>query len=164
MVHTAYISVGSNMGRRAENCRQGITALAETDGIEVVCQSKLFLTEPVDYEKQRWFVNVTVKINTRLVPQALLSVLKEIERRAGREDQGIRFGPRVVDLDILFYEDLVLTSEKLVIPHPRMHKRRFVLQPLCDIDPDVRHPVYKKNIRQLYDMLEDTTQQVQVYE
>ncbi|MFO8049950.1 MAG: 2-amino-4-hydroxy-6-hydroxymethyldihydropteridine diphosphokinase [Desulfosudaceae bacterium] len=164
MPHSAYISVGSNLGRRDDNCRLGIKELAAAEGIEVLRQSKLFLTEPVDYLDQEWFVNVMVKIETTLEPLELLAVLKDIERRAGRTIQPITFGPRVLDLDILFYEDLILESETLVLPHPRMHKRHFVLQPLCDIDPDVEHPVYKKNIRELRDLLDNHNQTVRVYE
>ncbi|MFP4039428.1 MAG: 2-amino-4-hydroxy-6-hydroxymethyldihydropteridine diphosphokinase [Desulfosudaceae bacterium] len=164
MPHSAYISVGSNLGRRNDNCRRGIKELAAAEGIEVLRQSRLFLTEPVDYLDQEWFVNVMVKIETTLEPLALLAVLKDIEHRAGRTIQPISFGPRVLDLDILFYEDLILDSETLVLPHPRMHKRNFVLQPLCDIDPDVEHPVYKKNIRELRDLLDNHNQTVRVYE
>ncbi|MFP4446613.1 MAG: 2-amino-4-hydroxy-6-hydroxymethyldihydropteridine diphosphokinase [Desulfosudaceae bacterium] len=164
MTHVAYISVGSNMGQRDVNCRQGIALLAESEGVEVIRTSRMFLTEPVDYLDQEWFVNVMVKIETTLEPLALLAVLQEIERRAGRTSRPIPFGPRILDLDILFYENMILDSEQLVLPHPRMHQRHFVLQPLCDIDPEVEHPVYKKNIRELCEMLNHRHQAVQEYE
>lgn len=164
MTHIAYISVGSNIGDGAMNCNNGMAAIAAVDEIEVLAQSRLFLTEPVDYLDQPWFTNAMIKVRTSLEPLALLAVLKRIEREAGRKAQKVRFGPRVLDLDILFYEDRVLNSEALVLPHPRMHKRHFVLRPFCDIDPNVEHPVYKKNIRELYDMLDERGQKVRVYE
>jgi 2-amino-4-hydroxy-6-hydroxymethyldihydropteridine diphosphokinase len=164
MTHIAYISIGSNIGDRAENCRQAMASLEATDGIDVLARSQLFLTEPVDYVEQPWFVNAMVKVRTSLEPLALLAVLKGIERLAGRLEQPVRFGPRVLDLDILFYDDRVLNSETLVLPHPRMHQRHFVLRPFCDIDPNVEHPVYKKNIRQLFDLLGEQGQKVRVYE
>ncbi len=164
MGHIAYISIGSNVGDRAENCNNGMAAIAAVDGIDLLARSKLFLTEPVDYLDQSWFINAMVKISTSLDPLALLAVLKGIEREAGRKEQMVKFGPRVLDLDILFYEDMVINSETLVLPHPRMHRRNFVLRPFCDIDPTVEHPVYKKNIRQLVDLLDDRGQKVLVYE
>lgn len=164
MRHIAYISVGSNVGDRAENCNSGMAAIAAVDGIELITRSKLFLTEPVDYLEQSWFINAMVKIRTSLEPLELLAVLKGIEREAGRKEQKVKFGPRVLDLDILFYEDRVINSEALVLPHPRMHQRHFVLRPFCDIDPTVEHPVYRKNIRQLFDMLDERGQKVRVYE
>lgn len=164
MRHTAYISIGSNVGDCAKNCNNGMAAIAATDGIELIARSKLFLTEPVDYLDQPWFINAMVKISTSLEPLDLLAALKGIEREAGRKEQQVRFGPRVLDLDILFYEDRVINSAALVLPHPRMHKRHFVLRPFCDIDPTVEHPVYKKNIQQLFDMLDERGQKVRVCE
>ena len=164
MSHIAYISIGSNLGDCVENCTEGMEAIAATEGIELLVRSKLFLTEPVDYQDQPWFINAMIKIRTTLAPLELLAVLKKIEREAGRTTQPVRFGPRVLDLDILFYEDMVMNSDVLVLPHPRMHKRHFVLRPFCDIDPNVEHPVYKKNIRELFDLLDEQGQKVRVYE
>ncbi len=164
MSHIAYISIGSNIGDGTRNCDRGIAAVAAADGIELLERSKLFLTEPVDYLDQPWFTNAMIKIRTSLEPLELLDVLKQIEREAGRKPHTVRFGPRVLDLDILFYEDMVLDSDVLVLPHPRMHKRHFVLRPFCDIDPTVEHPVYKKNIQELFDLLDEQGQKVQVHE
>ena len=111
MSHIAYISIGSNVGDCAANCSKAISTIAATDGIELIARSKLFLTEPVDYRDQPWFINAMVKIRTSLAPMVLLAVLKEIEREAGRREQKVKFGPRVLDLDILFYEDRVINSE-----------------------------------------------------
>jgi 2-amino-4-hydroxy-6-hydroxymethyldihydropteridine diphosphokinase len=98
-------------------------------------------TQPVDYTEQDWFVNAALLIETPLSPKALLNTTQAIQNRFGRKKGGIRFGPRVLDLDIIFYDQLILHASHLTIPHPRMHKRRFVLQPICDIDPTVVHPV-----------------------
>lgn len=153
----AYISVGSNLGERADNCRQGIATLAALDGVKLLTQSRLFLTEPENYEDQDWFVNAMAKIETTLAPMELLKQLKAIEVAAGRTTPKIRYGPRILDLDIIFYDDIILDSKDLQIPHPQMHKRQFVLQPFCDIDPDITHPVLKKSVQQLSDALFSTT-------
>ena len=100
---------------------------------------------------------------TILDPFQLLNTLNAIERRAGRRIDKIRFGPRVLDMDIIFYDQLVIHSTKLIIPHPRMHKRRFVLQPICDIDPEIIHPILKKNMQYLLDSLKDKGQGVEPY-
>ena len=106
---------------------------------------------------------IPIKIETTLVPLQLLKELRTIETLAGRTDSGVKFGPRVLDLDILFYDDLVENSSGLVIPHPRMHKRRFVLKPICDIDPKLVHPVLKKDMQYLLDNLDDGGQKVVRY-
>ena len=127
-------------------------------------QSSFYQTEPVDYTDQDWFVNGVVKIETRLDPSSLLKQVKQIEAAAGRTHHGFRFGPRVLDLDILIYDDLVLTTDNLVIPHPRMHKRRFVLQPFCDIDPGIKHPVLGGTMEDLLGELPRDEQTVSGYE
>ncbi|MDY6822205.1 MAG: 2-amino-4-hydroxy-6-hydroxymethyldihydropteridine diphosphokinase [Thermodesulfobacteriota bacterium] len=162
--YTAYLSMGSNIGDRTENCTRAIATLAATDGITVCRQSRFFYTEPVGYVHQDWFVNVMIKVDTTLAPDALLKTLKAIERENGRDPVGLRFGPRVLDVDIIFYEDMVVNETDLTIPHPRMHKRHFVLRPFCDIDPEVIHPVFKKNVRQLRDALNEENQAVLVHE
>jgi len=164
MPHIAYISIGSNVGDSAENCSRAMTTIAAMDGIELISRSRLFLTEPVDYLDQPWFVNAMVKISTSLEPLDLLAALKAIERETGRTEQKVRFGPRVLDLDILFYEDRVINSEALVPVLIKQNIQIQVLRPFCDIDPTVEHPVYKKNIRQLFDMLDERGQKVRVYE
>ena len=96
-------------------------------------------------------------------PLALLVTLKSIERAAGRVKNTIRFGPRILDLDIILYDDLVLDDPRLMIPHPRMHKRRFVLRPICDIDPDMEHPVLHRSMRSLLEDLDETEQKISEY-
>jgi 2-amino-4-hydroxy-6-hydroxymethyldihydropteridine diphosphokinase len=159
--HIAYISVGSNMGDKLGNCRAGIDQLLESSAHTPVGQAPYYRTAPVDYLDQDWFVNSVVKIRTRNTPLELLSQLQSIEARAGRTRSTVRFGPRVLDMDILLFDDLVLDASELVIPHPRMHRRRFVLQPICDIDPEVVHPVLNRKMRDLLDRLDDENQKLE---
>ena len=151
------------MGDRLQNCRQGITALTRAGGSRIVAQSRIYMTEPVDYEDQDWFINMAVKLETANDPFELLDTIKSIQRAAGRIQDVIRFGPRVLDLDILFFDDLVIDSGRLVVPHPRMHQRRFVLKPICDIDPTIVHPVLKKDMQSLLNGLGQDEQKVIEY-
>jgi 2-amino-4-hydroxy-6-hydroxymethyldihydropteridine diphosphokinase len=159
--HTAFISVGSNLGKKLDNCNLGINALDNSDTSRVIERSPFYKTEPIDYTAQDWFVNAAFKLETTLEPLQLLDELKKIQRQAGREKDQIRFGPRILDLDIIFYDELVIESDELIIPHPRMHKRRFVLKPICDIDPTFIHPILNKEIRFLLNKLEFGTQQIE---
>lgn len=161
--HTAYISAGSNMGDKLQNCRDGLKALTGTGAALITAWSNFYKTSPVDFTEQDWFVNAVVKIETGYDPFELLKDMISIQGRAGRTCDPVRFGPRVLDLDIIFYDDIVIDLPGLTIPHPRMHKRRFVLKPLCDIDPDYIHPVFKKNLRHLLDSLDDNDQKVIEY-
>lgn len=145
------------------NCKNGISALTTTRNVDEKAWSRFYKTEPVDFKNQDWFVNVVVQVETTLAPFELLKRLKSIEREAGRVDNAIRFGPRVLDLDIILYDDLVTNSSELVVPHPRMHKRRFVLRPICDIDPTIVHPVFKKEMQALLDVLDENDQRIVEY-
>jgi 2-amino-4-hydroxy-6-hydroxymethyldihydropteridine diphosphokinase len=145
----AYISVGSNLGDPLDNCRRGIDDLCDGKDIVLTARSPFYRTEPVDYVNQEWFINAVIKIVTNLAPHDLLARTRKVQDKFGRKGDAVRFGPRVLDLDIIFYQDLVLESDDLIIPHPRMHKRRFVLQPICDIDPSIVHPVLGSNVQTL---------------
>jgi len=158
--HTAYICAGSNLGAKLENCRGGIAELTRGESSRLIDQSRIYRTEPVDFRDQDWFVNTVVKIKTLLEPLDLLDRLKAIEREAGRMQDTVRFGPRVLDLDIIFFDNLVMEHGLLVVPHPRMHKRRFVLKPLCDIDPHIIHPVFFRTVQSLLEDLDETDQRV----
>lgn len=159
--HTAYISVGSNMGDKMRNCQNGISALASAQNKTVLKRtSRFYRTAPVDYLDQDWFVNAVVEVDTGLNPLALLKLMRDIQQKAGRREGGMKFGPRVLDLDIIFFDDLVMASPSLTIPHPRMHKRRFVLQPLCDISPYLVHPTLNTDIKSLLDRLDAKDQPV----
>ena len=158
--HRAYLSVGSNLGDKLANCLKGIAALTESDGCVLLRVSRFYRTSPVDYTDQDWFVNAAVEVDTVWSPDTLLVNLMAIQQRMGRKGDTIRFGPRVLDLDILLYEDRLLQSPVLIIPHPRIHKRVFVLQPICDIDPTIFHPVLGKTMGALLGALDDEDQQI----
>ena len=162
-VHTAYIGAGSNIGDKLVNCHNGIIALSESQNTQIKKWSKFYKTEPVGYEEQDWFINVVVKVETTLDPFHLLKTLKSIEHDAGRIDNPVKFGPRILDLDILLFDDVVINSSGLVIPHSRLHERRFVLKPICDIDPKIVHPVLKKEMRDLLAILNDNEQRIIEY-
>ena len=162
-IHTAYVAAGSNIGEKLLNCKNGIAALTKAKKTVLKEWSKFYKTEPVHYKDQEWFVNCVVKIETPLDPFELLHELKSIERDAGRVYTSIRFGPRILDLDIIFYDDLVKNSADLILPHPRMHNRRFVLVPICDISPEIVHPVLQKNMRSLLNILDETEQRLIEY-
>jgi 2-amino-4-hydroxy-6-hydroxymethyldihydropteridine diphosphokinase len=158
--NTVYIAIGSNVGDKAENCRKGVDAIHETKGCSVEAASPLYETEPVYLESQDWFLNGVIRIRTDLEPEALFKRLKEIEHAMGRRPGGTRFGPRILDLDILFYEDRVVDDGTLQVPHPALQERRFVLAPLCDIAPELRHPVLGETMKALLADLEDGGKEV----
>jgi 2-amino-4-hydroxy-6-hydroxymethyldihydropteridine diphosphokinase len=122
---TAFIGIGSNLGDRGENCAKAL-ALLEQKGIKIVKPSSMIETEPWGVREQPKFMNMVVEVTTDMVPDTLLRKLKEVESELGRTESG-RWGPRVIDLDILFYDDMVYSSPELEIPHPHMHEREFVL-------------------------------------
>jgi 2-amino-4-hydroxy-6-hydroxymethyldihydropteridine diphosphokinase len=145
-----YLSLGSNLGDREENLREAILRL-ETMG-EVVKVSALYETEPVGYAAQPWFLNCAVQLETEKMPRQLLQAIRGVEQRMGRRRMRKK-GPRKIDIDILLFGSSVVDTAELVIPHPAMHERRFVLEPLAEIAPDARHPVFKRTIRELRDAL-----------
>ncbi len=143
-----YLSIGSNMGDRQNNLDQAITALQEDEGIcDVVC-SEWIETKPYGYIEQADFLNGAVGLKTLYSPEELLDLLHKIEHEGGRE-RTIHWGPRTIDLDILLYNDEVIQTERLTIPHREMHMREFVLEPLCQIAPWVKHPVFCKTILEI---------------
>jgi 2-amino-4-hydroxy-6-hydroxymethyldihydropteridine diphosphokinase len=146
MNHAVYLALGTNLGERHANLRAAIEALSPD--VKVIAESKVYETPPWGYENQPAFLNMAVKCETNLEPESLLKRLKQFEVQLGRE-QSFRWGPRLIDIDVLFYDDLILESESLIIPHPRLHERAFVLVPLADIAPDFVHPVLKKTIKEL---------------
>jgi len=158
--HTAYISVGSNIGDKLLNCKQGVEALADSGYVTISAWSHFYKTSPVDYKDQDWFINAVVKIETDLKPSDLLKKMLSVQQKAGRGKDKVRFGPRILDLDIILYDDLVFNLPDITIPHPRMHNRLFVLKPLCDIDSSIIHPVFKKDIKHLLDNLDDSEQKI----
>jgi 2-amino-4-hydroxy-6-hydroxymethyldihydropteridine diphosphokinase len=147
-VKAAYIALGSNIGNREHNLSVAIERLSEF--IRALRTSPIYETEPVDYTDQRWFLNQVVEGETDIFPMQLLNRLQKIERELGRV-RSIPKGPRTIDLDILFYGRSVIHSAVLEIPHPRMADRRFVLAPLADLAPDLRHPVTHRTVREMLD-------------
>lgn len=150
--HKVYLSVGSNMGNKEEFIRNAVQNLENREDIRVKKLSELIITEPYGGVEQDEFLNGAIEIETLLMPEDLLQVLHEIEAMAGRE-RLIHWGPRTLDLDILFYDDIVYQSEQLQIPHIDMKNRTFVLEPLCMIAPFFRHPIYQKTVQEMLDEL-----------
>lgn len=153
---TIYLSLGSNVGDRANHIARALDALAAA-GVHVKRQSSLYSTEPVDLRTQSWFLNCVVEVETDLMPRQLLRALQRIERDMGRR-RIVRRGPRVIDIDILLYGSSVIRAVDLEVPHPRMAARRFVLVPLDEIAPALRHPVLKKTIMELLAATADASQ------
>ncbi len=142
--YTAYLSIGSNKGDKKQNLDRAIDHLDRHPLISVLKVSGFYKTAPQNYEDQDWFVNAALKIQTRVSdPLDLLKILKEIEVQLDEHGKEFRFGPRKIDLDIVYFEDLILSTPCLEIPHPRMHERCFVLKPVCDIGAHTVHPVLK---------------------
>ena len=137
---TAWLGIGSNVGDREEFCRRAVELLRSSDGLEVTALSGLYETTPVGGPPQRSYLNLVARVETDHSPAGLLELCKRIEARLGREPSDVRFGPRVVDLDVLLYGDQKVSEPDLEIPHPRMKQRRFVLVPLLEIDPDASDP------------------------
>jgi 2-amino-4-hydroxy-6-hydroxymethyldihydropteridine diphosphokinase len=142
-----YIALGSNIGDRAGMLAHGIEAL-HAAGVRVLRQSSFYASEPVDAPPQAWFLNAVVEAETALMPRQLLRALMAIERALGRR-RTIARGPRTLDLDILFYGTSVIRAPDLEVPHPRMQRRRFVLAPLAEVAPGLRHPVSHKTVSEL---------------
>lgn len=144
---TAFLSLGSNIGDREAQLREALLRL-ESAGVRTVRRSSIHDTEPQDLRNQPWFLNVAVEVETDLSPLDLLARIHEIEAEMGRV-RTVPKGPRTIDIDILFYADVVIDSSELEIPHPRLAQRRFVLEPMAEIAPDLRHPVTGKTVRKM---------------
>ncbi|MCG2713014.1 MAG: 2-amino-4-hydroxy-6-hydroxymethyldihydropteridine diphosphokinase [Candidatus Omnitrophica bacterium] len=152
--HKVYLGIGSNLGNRGRNVEKSLRLLEAEKEIRVKKQSSLYKTKPVGGPKQRDFKNGVVLIETTLAVKPLLKVIKSIENKLGRKKGAPRWGPRVIDLDILVYEQLVLKSKLLSVPHPRMHKRFFVLAPFAQIASRFKHPLLNKTVGKLLSELE----------
>ena len=148
----AYIGVGSNIGDRYKNILSAKKEIINSTSSHVVEVSKIYETEPVGYLDQDYFLNCVFKVSTILIPKELLKLLLEIEKILKRK-RIIHWGPRTIDLDILFYDNLIISSPDLIIPHPGLHERMFVIEPLCDLAPDLIHPVLKESCFEIAEKL-----------
>jgi 2-amino-4-hydroxy-6-hydroxymethyldihydropteridine diphosphokinase len=145
-MHILYLALGTNLGDRLSNIKNAIAALPPV--VQVTKQSSVYETPPWGYADQPEFLNMALRAETELEPSDLLSFLKNLEEELGRVES-FRYGPRQIDLDILFYDDLVLETSELIIPHPKLHERAFVLVPLAEIAPALIHPLKRKSVSDL---------------
>lgn len=148
MQHEVYLSLGSNIGDRAKNCLKAIETLGKIEGTEILSQSSLYETDPVGYEDQAPFINMAVKIRTTMNARDLLSHIKSIETSLGRI-KTFKWGPRVIDMDILFFDDEIISEQGLNVPHPAMAERAFVLLPLAEIGKNKIDPVKGITVAQM---------------
>lgn len=146
-----YLSLGSNVGEREAHLRDALARLGAAG--RVITVSSFYETEPVEFTRQPWFLNCAVALETSQTPRQLMTAIFTIEQEMGRR-RVQKKGPRSIDIDILICEDMVLDSKEFTIPHPAMHQRRFVLEPLAEIAPELFHPVFNKTIRELRDALQ----------
>jgi 2-amino-4-hydroxy-6-hydroxymethyldihydropteridine diphosphokinase len=151
----AFIGIGANLGDPAAQCRDAVRRVGTIPGVRVLRCSSLYRTAPLGPMEQGWFINAVAEVRTDLSPAKFFEALKAIERQMGRTD-GPRWGPRVIDLDILLYGQEVVDQEGLKIPHPEMHRRRFVLAPLCELASYEIHPAFGVSARGLLDRIDDT--------
>ncbi len=155
MSERAYIGIGSNLGDRVHHCQQATEAISRVPGIAVVRISSLYESAPVPPASGGWFVNGVVSAETTLPPEALLQELLRIERAMGRAASMARGEDRSIDLDLLLVGSQVVERPDFILPHPRLHQRRFALVPLCELDPDLRHPRLGMTMRELLGRLDD---------
>ena len=144
----ALIAIGSNLGTPKKNCIEAIDIISSSPGIKIISKSSFYQTAPVGNTEQNWFINSVIKISTQLNPDILLAVLLEIESKMGRIRKE-KWGPRIIDLDLLFYDNLIIKQKDLTLPHPEIQKRNFVLQPLNEIEGNFIHPSLNKSINTL---------------
>jgi 2-amino-4-hydroxy-6-hydroxymethyldihydropteridine diphosphokinase len=156
MMPTVFLSLGSNVGEREKNLRDAMAALPDA-GARVTRVSSLYETEPVDFTEQPWFLNCVVEAETKLPPLELLHSLRAIEARAGSKKEFAK-GPRLLDIDILVYGDATMDTPELQVPHPRMTQRRFVLVPLAELAPELRHPSWNATVGEMLARLEDRSE------
>jgi len=158
IVFPIYLALGSNIGNREDHLKEAIKKLTGEAIIKVTNISDLYETEPKYYQNQTEFYNIAVEGQTNLTCTELLSACKKVESEMGRDFGQFRNGPRIIDIDIIFFGQMVFTTDTLTIPHPRMDERRFVLQPMLDLAPDFVHPLKNKSIAALYEKCPDNDQ------
>ena len=154
MPYQVYIGIGSNLGKKKENYLEALARIAKIPNTKIIKEASLYESEPLGESKQ-WYVNGVIEIETELRPELLLKKFKNIERTMGRKKVRKRWGARIIDLDILLFETLILEKKSLKIPHPEIPNRKFVLIPLSEIAPQVIHPVLGKTISELLIKVKD---------
>ena len=157
-----YLGMGSNLGNRFQNLQKALSLLKDSPGLADFGLSKLYETSPVGFLEQDKFLNGAVRAYTNLLPREVLNLCQDIERQMQRE-KTVRFGPRNIDVDLLFYDTRIINEDDFIVPHPRAHARLFVLKPMCDLDPAFVHPMLQKSMGQLLDELPDASQIVEEY-
>lgn len=151
----AYLSLGSNIGDKVGYLQQAVKMLTESGLITVVRSSAFYETEPWGNKDLDWFVNAVIEVKTKLSPRELLELCKNIEHKMGREERKTdNYEARKIDIDIIFYGDLIVDEPDLIIPHKHLHERAFVIVPMLELIPDYEHPKYNKSLLQLHEELE----------
>jgi len=154
----AFVALGSNLGDRPGMISQAVQRLSQAPAVRLVQMAPIYETAPLGGPPQPDFLNSVVELETACSPHELLALLKRIEREMGRDPSGTRWGPRTIDLDLLLYDELILDDARLTLPHPRMHERAFVLQPLAELAPELIHPRLQRRVEQLLEALRQPSQ------
>jgi len=148
MPHQVYIGIGSNLGKKRENYLEALERIAKLPKTRIIKESSVYESQPHGDSKE-WYINGVIEIETEMKPELLLTKFKNIERAMGRKKVRKRWGARIMDLDILLYDSLIMNKKNLKIPHPEMHQRKFVLIPLSELGPQMIHPVLGSSISEL---------------
>lgn len=155
-MNKVFLGIGTNLGDREANLKEAVNNLGENIGAIIRCSS-VYETEPWGFETEELFLNMVIEAETMLNPSGLLGAILMTEAKLGRTRSGKQYSSRLIDIDILLFNDLIMNEEALQIPHPHLHNRKFVLVPLCEIAPEVVHPVYKKTISELLESCNDNS-------
>lgn len=155
-MNKVFLGIGTNLGDRQANLKEAVNNLGENIGAIIRCSS-VYETEPWGFETEEQFLNMVIEAETKLNPSGLLGAILMTEAKLGRTRSGKQYSSRLIDIDILLFNDLIMNEEALQIPHPHLHNRKFVLVPLCEIAPEVVHPVYKKTISELLESCNDNS-------
>ena len=163
-METVFIGIGSNIGDSFTNCMKAVEEINKDPFTSTGPLSPFYRTEPVGVSGQNWYINAVLTAYTTHTPGELIEALLGIEKKMGRKRTGIRWDSRIIDLDILLFGDSIISEQNLIIPHPRMHTRRFVMAPMADLVPDMIHPVLGKSMAEILGDIPVTEQQIKMME